>query len=412
MFVAPGVYLHPKAAVLTSLDDACRRAASYADQIQEIEQVALIDATDKILAQDVRATVALPPFDQSAMDGYAFAASSIKRLDTEIPVAFRVAAGHRAPALPPGEAARVMTGSPIPTGADTVAMQEHVLRRGEQIALDGFPRRGSNIRRRGEDIAADELLLRAGQRLGPHHIALLAAQGIGEIDVRRAPRVLIVSTGDELRQPGELLGEASIYDSNRPMLLALARQAGLVALDGGHIPDNSDAIARRLADLADSVDLVVTTGGASVGEADHSAGALTRSDAAFEVLRMAVKPGKPAIVGRINRAVYLGLPGNPVAALVSWLNLGHAMVAALSGATWRRRRGLEVAISSRFERAPGRTEFVPVRLIEAETGVRLEILGRGGAARLKPLIHADGLAEIDAAAGNLEPGDRVHFHPF
>ena len=397
---------------LMSLDEACLRAASYASALGKVERIALADAMDRVLAEDVHAPLALPPFDQSAMDGYAFAAASVKRIGNELPVELRVPAGSRAVALPSGAAARVFTGSPVPDGADTVVMQEHVLRKGGHIAFDGLPRLGSNIRRRGEDIAAGELMLRAGQRLGPHHIALLAAQGLDEIKVSQAPRVLVISTGDELRQAGEPLGEASIYNSNRPMLLALARQAGVVAFDGGCVRDSSEAIARRLADFADRVDLVVTTGGASIGEADHSAGALAASHAAFEVLRLAVKPGKPAIVGRLKGAAYLGLPGNPVAASVSWLTLGNAMIAQLSGSPWRRRRGLEVAISSRFERSPGRTEFVPARLVTADAGVRLEILGRGGAARLKPLIHADGLAEIEAAAGNLDPGDKVHFHPF
>jgi molybdopterin molybdotransferase len=291
-------------------------------------------------------------------------------------------------------------------------MQEHVRRRGSRVVVDGPIRSGSNIRRRGEDIAPGELLLDAGQRLGPHHLALLAAQGVARVSVRRLPRVVIASTGDELRQPGEPLGEESIYDSNRPMLLALARQAGLAIIDGGCIPDNRAAIAERLSHFAELADLIVTTGGASVGEADHSAAALATAEAPFEVLKMAVKPGKPAIVGHLGHAAYLGLPGNPVAALVSWLTLGNAMIAALSGTAWRRRRGSSVAVISTFERGPGRNEFVPARLVATDLGTRLEILGRGGSARLKPLIHADGLAEINVDAGTIEPGDSVQFHPF
>ena len=397
---------------LISLDDACRRAMQYCAPIERVERVLLVDAIDRILAEDIRAEVAMPPFDQSAMDGYAFAAASIKRIDDELPVVSRVPAGTSAPALPAGAAARVFTGSLVPAGADTVVMQEHVLRRGVCISLDGLPRLGSNIRRRGEDIGAGELLLRPGQRLGPHHVALLAAQGVAEVQVRCRPRVLIASTGDELRQPGERLSNAAVYDSNRTMLLALARQANLAVVDGGCIPDKLDVIAHRFAEFADEVDFVVTTGGASIGEADHTVGALKTSEVTFEALKMAVRPGKPAIVGRLKRAVYLGLPGNPVAALVSWLTLGNAMLAALAGATHRRRQGLQVPVVSGFERAPGRSEFVPARLIQTDLGTRLEILGRGGSARLKPLIHADGLAEIEAAKGNLAPGDSVGFHPF
>jgi molybdopterin molybdotransferase len=346
------------------------------------------------------------------MDGYAFAAASIEKVETELPVVARITAGARAPDLPFGSAARIFTGSPIPAGADTVVMQEHAQRRGSQVVVEGPIRKGSNIRRRGEDIGEGEILLEVGHRLGPHHIALLAAQGIANISVRKPPRVAIVSTGDELRQPGESLGDASIYDSNRPMLLALARQAGLDAIDGGYIPDNPDAIATRLLALAGAADLIVTTGGASVGDSDHSGAALASSNAPFEVLKMAVKPGKPAVVGNLAGAAYLGLPGNPVAALVSWLTLGNAMIAALSRASWKRRRGTPLAVISTFERRPGRNEFVPARIIISAGGARLEILGRGGSARLKPLIHADGLAEIAVDKGTVNPGDMVQFHAF
>ena len=346
------------------------------------------------------------------MDGYAFAAASLDRIATELPVEVHVTAGALAPDLPFGSAARIFTGSPIPAGADTVVMQEHAQRRGSHVIVEGPIRKGSNIRRRGEDIGEGEILLDVGHRLGPHHIALLAAQGIADISVRKPPRVAIVSTGDELRQPGEPLGDASIYDSNRPMLLALARQAGLDTIDGGYVPDNSDAIAATLLALAGAADLIVTTGGASVGEADHSATALASSNAPFEVLKMAVKPGKPAVVGRLGDAAYLGLPGNPVAALVSWLTLGNAMIAALSGATWKRSRGTPLTVISTFERKPGRNEFVPARIVVTESGARLEILGRGGSARLKPLIHADGLAEIETDSGTINPGDSLLFHPF
>jgi molybdopterin molybdotransferase len=397
---------------LISLDEACRRATLHVRPIERVERVPIVYAIGRVLAERICAGIALPRFDQSAMDGYAFAAASLERVETKLPVVARVTAGTCAPDLPIGSAARIFTGSPIPAGADTVVMQEHTQRRGSHVVVEGPVRKGSNIRRRGEDIGEGEILLEAGHRLGPHHIALLAAQGIAHVSVRKIPRVVIASTGDELRQPGESLSEASIFDSNRPMLLALARQAGLDIIDGGCISDNRDAIASRLSVLAGTADLIVTTGGASVGEADHSVAALASSNSRFEVLKMAVKPGKPAIVGNFAGAAYLGLPGNPVAALVSWLTLGSAMIAAISGASWRRRRGTPLAVASTFERKPGRNEFVPARVVATLDGARLEILGRGGSARLKPLIHADGLAEIETERGSVNPGDSVQFHPF
>jgi molybdopterin molybdotransferase len=397
---------------LISLDEACQRAASYVTAIDRCDRVFLVDALDRVLAEQVCALVALPPFDQSAMDGYAFAASSINRIATEITIVSRVAAGTNSATVPAGAAARIFTGAPIPPGADTVVMQEHVRREGLRVTIDGPVRAGSNIRRCGEDIAKGETLLEVGQRLDALHLALLAAQGISSVGVFHRPRIVIVSTGDELRQPGQLLGEASIYDSNRPMLLALASRAGLDAVDGGFIPDNAEVMADRLSALADGADMIVTTGGASTGEEDHAAAALAANKASFEILSIALKPGKPAIVGRFGNSAYLGLPGNPVSALVAWLTVGSAMVAALCGRKPHRRLGCSMTTISAFERKPGRTEFVPGRLVSTEAGPCVEILGRGGSARLKPLIHADGLAEIEATAGNISPGDSVVFHAF
>src|SRR5450432_1913129 len=397
---------------LISLDEACQRAASYVTAIDRREQVPLVDALERVLAEQVCALVALPPFDQSAMDGYAFSASSINKIETELAIVSRITAGADSPSLPAGAAARIFTGAPIPSGADTVVMQEHVRREGLRVTVDGPVRAGSNIRRRGEDIAKGEILLEVGQRLDARHLALLAAQGVSSAGVFHRPRIIIVSTGDELRQPGELLGEASIYDSNRPMLLALARRGGLDAIDGGFIPDNAKAMAARLSALAGGADMIVTTGGASTGEEDHAAAALAASGASFEILSIALKPGKPAVIGRFGNSAYLGLPGNPVSALVAWLTVGSAMVASLCGMKPHRRLGCSMRTISTFERKPGRTEFVPGRLVSTEEGPRVEILGRGGSARLKPLIHADGLAGIAASAGNLNPGDPVLFHSF
>jgi molybdopterin molybdotransferase len=397
---------------LISLDEACLRAAHYVTLLDRWESVSVADAFDRVLAEQVCACIALPPFDQSAMDGYAFAASSVGGIETELTIISRVTAGSRSPHLPAGTAARVFTGARVPCGADTVVMQEHARRNDSLLIVDGSVRPGSNVRRYGEDVAKGEILLEIGRRLEAHHIALLAAQGLSRIQVLCRPRVAIVSTGDELRQPGEVLDEASIFDSNRPMLLALARQAGLDAIDGGCVPDNAKAMSIRLAALANIADLVISTGGASVGEADCSAAALALSGASFEVLRMALRPGKPALVGRLEHAAYLGLPGNPVSALVSWGTIGNAMVAALCGMKMQRRQGCLMAALSSFERRPGRTEFVPARVVSTASGPRVEILGRGGSARLKPLIHAGGLAEIAASVGSLGPGDNVTFHPF
>jgi molybdopterin molybdotransferase len=397
---------------MISLEDACRRARRYAKPLRGTETLPLAEALDRILDENVTARIDLPPFDQSAMDGYALVSELADRNGTRIDLAPRIAAGDRARPLPRGLAARILTGAAIPHGADCVVMQEHVQREGNRIIVDGPVRSGSNIRRRGEDMHAGEQLFSSGERLDARHLALLAAQGISQVRVRDRPRIAVISTGNELRQPGEPLDERCIYDSNRPMVLALAEKVGAKVIDGGWVPDHPEVIARRILSLAKSSDLVVTSGGASAGDEDHSSSAMAAIGDRFEILKIALKPGKPAIVGNIGKAVYLGLPGNPVAALVSWLTVGGAILACMIGREFSLRLGCPLPTLTHYRRTAGRREFVPARIVCGSGETRVEILGRGGSARLKPLVLADGLAEIAAVTGNLEPGDLVSFHSF
>lgn len=395
--------------VLLSIPQACARAVGYVPRRQVNETVRVLEAAGRTLAEPIVARLAMPPFTQSAMDGYALLAGEGIAPGCRLDVVDRVAAGSVGRRLLRGEASRLFTGAPLPDGADAVIMQEHVERDGGSIVLRRTIRAGDNIRYRGEDIEPLEPLLSAGDRLDARHIALLAAQGIEHVAVAVRARVAVISTGDELRQPGEGLEAAAIYDSNRPMLLALIAQAGLTAIDGGWVPDDAGRLSARMRELASGADLVITSGGASVGEEDHALAALRQAGGHGETLKIALKPGKPAVVGAIGAAAHLGLPGNPVSSLVSWLILGHAMVSALEGRPSRQRLGCPMTSRSRFDRRPGRAEFVPARF--ADDG-GLEILGRGGSARLRPLVLADGLAEIAAENAGVQPGDTVLFHPF
>ncbi|SFD31883.1 molybdopterin molybdotransferase [Bosea sp. CRIB-10] len=394
---------------LLPVPDACRRAASYATPLRAAETVSVFEALGRTLAAPVAAELAMPPFSQSAMDGYALAAGDGIHSGARLEVVERIAAGSVGKRLGQGKASRLFTGAPLPEGADAVIMQEHVEREGSAIILRRPIRAGDNVRYRGEDIEPFEPLFGTGERLDARHIALLAAQGIARVGVLVRARVAVISTGDELRQAGAGLGAAAIYDSNRPMLLALIAQAGLIAIDGGWVPDDAERLAARMRELAGRVDLVLTSGGASAGEEDHALSALDRAGGRGETLKIALKPGKPAVVGAIGAAAYLGLPGNPVSSLVSWLILGHAMVSALEGRAPRQRLGCPMTSRSHFDRRPGRAEFAPARLSE-DGGV--EILGRGGSARLRPLVQADGLAEIATDNAGVLPGDTVLFHPF
>lgn len=398
---------------LIPVDVACALAARYATRIVGHANVPVQRAGGRTLAEEVVAAIPLPAFDQAAMDGYAMALGGemIPR-GTSMPIGGRVAAGDTASALPIGKAVRIFTGAPLPAGADAVVMQEHASLAGEEVRVHQIVRPGDNVRRQGEDICAGDVLLAPGMRLDARHLALLAAQGRSTVLVRRRPRIGVISTGNELRQPGEQLDPATLFDCNRPMIMAFAEQAGLEVVDGGWVRDHPASIADALGRIAADCDLVLTTGGASVGEEDHSAAAAGIAGASFETLRIALKPGKPAVVGRIGTCAYLGLPGNPVSALVSWLLLGGAVVAVLEGRPFQRRTGCPIRVASHFQRRPGRAEFAPAKLVAGQDGPEVEILGKGGSARLRPLVEADGLVEIHPLHAPVEPGSTVAYHPF
>lgn len=397
---------------LISIEEACARAAAYASPLQGHEEVPIVAAVGRTLALPVQSILPLPPFDQSAMDGYAVAAGDGLVSGGSLKIAGRMAAGDEERPLPPESALRILTGAKIPRGVDAVVMQENVIRDGNRIILTRMVRPGDNIRRRGEDVTPGEMLLQPGERIDARHVALLAAQGQTFVPVRRKVRIGVVSTGSELRAQGEGLPEASLFDSNRPMIMALALQAGADMVDAGIIRDDPRLIAKTLRDLASRCDLILTTGGVSVGDEDHSLAALIEAGGRGEALKIALKPGKPAVIGTIGASIYLGLPGNPVAALVSWLLLGHAVMAALEGRSPKPSSGMHLPLAHVFERRLGRTEFAPARILRTASGLAVEILGRGGSARLKPLAMADGLVRIEPLHAPVREGDMVLFHPF
>jgi molybdopterin molybdotransferase len=397
---------------LISIEQACSRATAYASAIEEHEEVSLGDTLGRTLAVPMTSVLPLPPFDQSAMDGYAVSARDGLPSGAALGIAGRMAAGDGELPLPQGSALRILTGARIPRGADAVVMQEHVVHGDGGIVLTRMARSGDNIRRCGEDVQVGEVLLQPGERIDARHVALLAAQGFERTCVRRKVRIGVLSTGNELCSQGERLTEASYFDSNRPMILALARQSGANIVDGGIVRDDPHLIAGALSELARRCDLIVTTGGVSVGDEDHSMVALVGARGRGETLKVALKPGKPAVVGAIGPTAYLGLPGNPVAALVSWLLLGGAVLAALDGRRTRPLPGMRLPLVHAFNRRPGRTEFAPARIVQVSGGSAVEILGRGGSARLKPLAAADGLVRIEPLHAPVGQGDEVLFHPF
>lgn len=396
---------------LLTVEAAQARAAALVDAPVGSERLPLLALAGRISAEDVVSPTPLPPFDHSAMDGFAVAG-----LGREHVVLRRLAAGAggaREP-LGPGEAARIMTGAPLPPGAVAVAMQERVVREGDRITLKAAVLEGQNIRRQGEDVRVGDVVVPAGVRLDARHVAILAAAGVAEITVRRRVRVGLMSTGDELVRPDRPLGPGLIHDANRPMLAALLGQPAIEIVDLGVAPDDRAALTRLVGQAAARCDMLVTSGATSVGEEDHLAAAVRAAGGRLELARVAIKPGKPVVAGRIGETVLIGLPGNPFAALVAWLLVGRVALERLAGMSPKPLHPL-AAVAAFSQRGPGgRTEFAPAKIVgEDANGLpRVEKLGRGGSARLAPLIAADGLAVIPAGREEVRPGDPIGFLPF
>ncbi|MCB4820284.1 molybdopterin molybdotransferase MoeA [Roseicella aerolata] len=364
-------------------------------------------ALGRVLAAAPRAALSLPPFDQSAMDGYALHAADLAP-GAAPRVARRITAGEAAgPAIGAGEAVRVLTGAALPPGAAAVVMEEHVALRDGRVSARRLPRPGANIRRRGEDLAEGDILLAPGMRLDARHVALLAAAGVGTVAVRRQVRVALLSNGNELG--------TAIRDSNRPMLAALLARPEVTLTDLGVLPDDPEALAAALRGAAVGHDLILASGGISGSDADHLPGALRAAGGEAAVLKLALKPGKPLAHGRIGGALCLFLPGNPLAALVGMLTLGRPLLARLAGlATEMGPAPLAAVAAAGFSRKPGREEFLPARIIDQD-GFGLPLLepsGPFGSARLTPLAAADGLLWLPAATERVAPGDMLRFHPF
>jgi molybdopterin molybdotransferase len=323
-----------------------------------VETVALGRACGRILAADLVAIRDVPPTDNSAMDGYALRAADAGR---SLPVAQRIAAGDEAAPLAAGTVARIFTGAPLPAGADAVVMQEDCLADGDHVQLPAAVEPGAHLRRRGQDCALGERLLRAGRRLRPQDIGLAASQGYAGLEVHRRLRVALISTGSELRLPGE--GEPApgqIYNSNGPMLSALLDALCCEVVDMGIVADDREATGRALEDAA-AADVIVSSGGVSVGEADHVREQVA-ARGAIDLWRIAIKPGKPFAFGHVGATPFLGLPGNPSSALVTFLVLARPYLCALQGRREPAAPALPVRADFKLPEAGSRAEFLRASL--------------------------------------------------
>jgi molybdopterin molybdotransferase len=401
---------------LLRLDDMERLIGERVTAVTETERVPLHGARGRVLAHDVKAPVNLPPFDNSAVDGYAVRHADLSPdAETELVVAGRLAAGARAEiALKPGEAVRIFTGAAMPTGADTVFMQEDVKVEGDSVVVPRGLKLGANRRLAGEDVPVGHAVLIAGTVLEAQHVALAAALGLTELTVRRRLKVAIFSTGDEVVEPGAPLTRAAIYDSNRFLLVEMLERLGAIVTDLGILADEPVPLARALEKAAIHHDLVLTSGGVSTGESDHVRNAVERIGS-LVFWRVAIKPGRPVAMGVIpgaagHKAAFVGMPGNPVAVFVTFVRVVKPLLRRLSGARPQKLVALPVRAAFAYKKKKDRREYVRVLLRRAGDG-EIEAVKhpQDGAGILTSLTETDGLLEFPEDVTAIEPGARVGF---
>jgi len=398
---------------LMRIEEAVALIAERLPVLAGTEWVPLAQADGRISAQAVPALHDVPPFANSAVDGYAVDHAALNPDgETILPVVGRLAAGaapESTSAL--GGAIRIFTGAPMPTGADTVFMQEDVRRAGDGVILPAGLKRGANARGAGEDIVQGACAIPEGRRLRPQDLALAAATGHDRIAVRTRLRVALFSTGDELTEPGQPLAPGAIHDSNRILLAALLTRFGVAVHDLGILRDAPETLAARLAAAARDHDLILTSGGVSTGEEDHVKAAV-EATGTLMFWRLAIKPGRPVAMGVVAGTPFVGLPGNPGAVYVTLLFVVRPLLARLGGAVDVPLIGQPVRAAFQYKKKSGRREFVRV-CVERSADAVLEAwkYPREGAGVLTSLTESDGLVELADAVTTVAPGDILTFYP-
>ncbi|HHC73236.1 MAG TPA: molybdopterin molybdenumtransferase MoeA [Thiotrichales bacterium] len=399
---------------LLPVDEARRRIVDLVTPVTTRERVSIHEALGRILAEEVVSTIDVPPFPNSAMDGYAVRGEEVSGAG---PHTLRVVGRSFAGApfdgeLGPGEAVRIMTGAPVPAGSDTVVMQERTRREGETVVIEGSHASGENVRHPGEDMSRGETVLEPGCELLPAHLGLLATIGLPEVWVWRRLRVAFFSTGDELKGVGEPLGPGEIHDSNRYTLFGMLRRLGVELVDMGVIPDERDAVRRAFAEAAACADVVITSGGVSVGEADFVKETLDELGE-VEFWKVAVKPGKPLAVGRIGDAFFFGLPGNPVSVMATFYQFTRPALRQMMGAAPEPEILLQARSLDPIRHHPGRLEFQRGVLSRNEGGeLVVRSTGLQGSHVLTSMARANCFIVIPAESGGIAAGEKVQVQPF
>lgn len=369
--------------------------------------VPVANTLGRVLAAPLTSAITVPPADNSAMDGYAVRTADIGAPGATLPVSQRILAGTVGEALQPGTAARIFTGAAVPAGADAVLMQEDCSVAGDEVVVNAMPRAGENIRRAGEDIVAGAEVLAAGTRIGAAEMGLAASVGAAELPVFRRLKVACFFTGDELVTPGTPLRPGQIYNSNRYTLTGLVQGLGCELIDLGIVPDTLEATEAALEGAASVADVVVTSGGVSVGEADYVKAAVEKLGR-VEMWKVAMKPGKPLVYGRVNDTDFIGLPGNPVSAFVTFCLFVRPFLLTRMGASDVLYRAFTVPAGFAWAKPGTRREFLRAQL---QRDGRLALFPNQSSGVLTSCTWADGLVDV-AIGQTVAPGDAVRFIPF
>jgi molybdopterin molybdotransferase len=365
----------------------------------------LVDAAGRTLAADVVASIDVPPADNSAMDGYALRHAEWPGEEAALPISQRITAGSRPPELVPGTAARIFTGAEVPAGADTVVMQEHCEGSAESVVVRRLPPKGANIRRQGQDIAAGQRVLTAGHRLRPQDLGLAASLGLARVTAYRRLRVAILSTGDELIDPGEPAGPGQIYNSNRFTMKGQLSAWGFHVVDLGVARDRPEAVREILERAAEEADVIVSSGGVSVGEEDHVKD-VVESLGSLDLWRIAIKPGKPFAFGHVRGKPFIGLPGNPVSVFVTLLVVARPFLLTCQGATDVEARAL-TGVARFSKKGSSREDYLRVRA----TGDGLELFPNQSSGVLYSTCWGDGLVR-QGVGEDIEEGSAVAYLPY
>src|SRR6266403_747677 len=392
---------------MIALDQAIETLLRQASPVSRVETVATLDALGRVLAEPVVSDIAVPPLDNSEMDGYAVRSADLTHVPASLPVSQRIQAGQVGQPLAAGSAARIFTGAPIPPGCDAIVPQEATQLQADRVVVLAMPTPGQWIRPAGMDIAAGAKVLARGTRLRPPHVGLAASVGLASLTVYRRLKVGVLFTGDELAMPGDPLPEGRIYNSNRFLLSALLRGLGCEVIDLGIVPDRLEPTRQALVRAAEQADLVISCGGVSVGEADYVRAAV-QAEGAIDLWQIAMKPGKPLAFGHVRGVPFIGLPGNPVSGLVTFAMLARPFILKRQGALELLPRAIPMRADFEVRQAGARRELLRVRVTDQGS---LQAFAVQNSAVLTSAAWADGLADIEVGR-RVARGDEVPYLPF